>query len=70
MTTIVNTPGQGNSDSGSGMGMIVGVVLLIAFLFAFFVYGLPMLRSSVGSGSTTPQINVPDDINVNVNQPK
>jgi len=69
MATIVNTPAQGNSDSGSGMGMVVGAILLIAFLFVAFVYGLPLIRNSMGGG-TAPQINVPGQIDVNVNQPK
>jgi len=70
MATIVNTPAQGNTDSGSGMGMVVGAILLIVFLFVFFVYGLPVIRSSMGRGTTTPQVNVPEKIDVNVNQPE
>jgi flagellar biogenesis protein FliO len=67
MATIVNTaPAQ--TDSGSnGMGFLVGVMLLVLLVIAVLFYGLPYLRSSVGSA--TPQINVPGKIDVNVNQP-
>ena len=64
MTTIINTPQPAN-DQSSGMGVIVGFVVLIVLGLLFFVYGLPAIRQmSVG----TPQINVPDKIDVNVNQ--
>lgn len=62
MATIVNNPGNG--DSGSGMGMIVAVIVLLAVVLLFFVYGLPAIRQA---GS--PQINVPSEIDVNVTTP-
>jgi len=64
MTTIVNNPPAG--DSGGGMGMIVGLVVLVVLGALFFVYGLPYLRQMQLSG--TPQINVPNQIDVNVKQ--
>ncbi len=64
MTTVVNTPSS--SDSNGGMGFFLGALLLIVVFFLFFVYGLPLLRSSSGIG--TPQINVPDKVDVNINQ--
>ncbi|MFS8159707.1 MAG: hypothetical protein ACMG6E_05745 [Candidatus Roizmanbacteria bacterium] len=70
MATIINTPAQGSTDSGNGMGMVIGVILLIGLFFLFFVYGFPMMRNSMGRIGTTPQINVPDKIDINVNQPK
>lgn len=60
MTTIIN-PGNGNGD-GNGVGTILAVVLVIVILILFFVYGLPALRG--GNGGTN--INVPDQIDVNV----
>ncbi len=45
------------------MGMMVGLVLILVMGILFFVYGLPMMRSA-----GTTQINVPDTIDVNVNQ--
>ncbi len=65
MTTVVNTP-PSNNQGGNGMGFLVGIVLLIVVGFLFFVYGLPMLRQS----TQAPQINVPDKIDVNIQQTK
>ena len=65
MATVVNNPG-GTTDSGSGIGMLVGIILLLAIVFLFFAYGLPMLNRS----TTTPQVNIPDQVDVNVQQPK
>lgn len=59
MATIVNNPG--NSESGNGMGMIVGIIFILIIVFLFFIYGLPMIRQS-----STPQVNVPEKIDVNV----
>lgn len=64
MTTIVNNPAPSN-DSGGGMGMIIGLVVLVVLAYLFFVYGLPALKQ-IGS----PQINVPSEIDVNINQPE
>lgn len=66
MATIVNTPPAQERDSG--MGFLLGVILLLAVFFLFFVYGLPILRNSVGS--SVPSINVPGQIDVNVKQQK
>jgi len=57
MTTIINTP-QPKEDSDGGMGMIIGLVIVVFVTFLFFVYGLPA------------QINVPSEIDVNINQEK
>lgn len=65
MTTIVNNPPSNNS--GGSLGMIIGLVVLIVIGYLVWVYGLPALRN-VGTG--TPQINVPSQIDVNINQPK
>lgn len=56
-----------HTDEGSGMGFLLGIVLLAVILFLFFYYGLPFLRNST---ATTPQVNVPGQIDVNVNQKK
>ena len=49
------------------MGTIIGLVVLVLFGFLFFVYGLPALRQ-IKLGGT--EINVPDKIDVTVNQPE
>ncbi len=65
MTTIVNTPASSN-ESGGSTGMIVGLLVLVLVVFLFFYYGLPAIKS-VQPGS--PQINLPSEIDVNVNAP-
>ncbi len=50
--------------SDRGMGFIGGVILLILAIALFLYYGLPVIRSA----STTPQINVPNKVDVNVHQ--
>lgn len=61
MTTIIN-PGGG--DGGNGVGMILGVVIALVVIFLFFVYGLPAIRGGNDGGTN---INVPEQIDVNVN---
>lgn len=64
MATIVNTPAS--TDTGSGMGFLLGVIMLIAFALLFFFYGLPMVGGWFQS-MRAPQVNVPGNIDVNVN---
>lgn len=63
MTTIVNTPPAKESDGG--MGWIVGLIVFLVVAYLFIMYGLPALRN-VQTGA--PQINVPSQIDVNINQ--
>ncbi|MFA9288735.1 MAG: hypothetical protein ACEQSA_02550 [Weeksellaceae bacterium] len=53
-------------DSSGGMGFLLGVVLLIVVLFFLFYYGLPALQNS-GTNSGTPQMAIPEEVDVNVN---
>ncbi len=53
-----------NSDGG-GMGIIIGGVILLIVVILFFYYGLPYIRSM-----SSPQVNVPDHVDVNVNSTK
>ena len=66
MATVVNTPS--NTDNGSGMGFLLGIILLIAFIMLLMFYGIPYLGSMMQSQA--PQITIPGQIDVNVNQPK
>ena len=61
MTTIIN---PGSNEGGNGVGTILTVVLVLVVLFLFFVYGLPAMRGGNNGGTN---INVPDQIDVNVN---
>ena len=66
MTTIVNSPNPSN-DNGNG-GLILGIFVLIVLGLVFFYYGLPALRN-LGPAEvnvSTPEINVPNEIDVNV----
>lgn len=42
MATIINNP----SGEGSGIGIILGVILALAVIGIFFVYGLPAMRGN------------------------
>ncbi len=64
MATIVNNPAP-SDNSGGPMGMIVGLIALMVIAYLFFVYGLPAVRQ-MRSGGT--QINVPSEIDVNINK--
>lgn len=56
-TTVVET------DGGGGGGGVIAVVLLIIIVLAL----LWMFRDNLGFGNKTTNVNVPDKINVNVN---
>jgi hypothetical protein len=64
MTTIVNSPQPAN-NSGGLVGIIIALIVLVVLLYLGFVYGLPALRQMK---SGTPQINVPSEIDINVNE--
>ncbi|KKS93679.1 MAG: hypothetical protein UW68_C0032G0003 [Candidatus Collierbacteria bacterium GW2011_GWB1_44_6] len=61
-TTIINNP---PSESGGGMGMLVGLIILLVLGYLLWIYGLPALRNMQ---VPTPTINVPSEIDVNINQ--
>lgn len=64
MTTIVNNPPPTN-DSNGLTGIVLLLIVLLVLGYLGFMYGLPALRQlRIG----TPQINVPNEIDVNVNQ--
>lgn len=64
MATVINNPGNGESNGG-GAGLIIGIVILVVVVALFFIYGLPAMRNN-DSGTT---VNVPDQIDVNVDTP-
>lgn len=61
MVTVVNNPG-GSGDGSGGIGLVIGLVLMVVIVFVVIVYGLPAIQRS---GS--PQINVPDEVDININ---
>lgn len=58
MTTIVNTPPSVES-SDSGLGLILGIMIAIALIAIFFVYGLPALRQNQPNNVITVPIPGP-----------
>lgn len=55
-----------NDTSGSSLGLVVGIVLIaILALFLFYFFG----RGFNFGGTTNPGISVPEQVDVNVNQP-
>lgn len=64
-TTSTGTHHHHEGESrGVGSGIIVAVIFLVLLVVLLF-YGLPYLR---GNSSSTPQVNVPDQVDLNVNQ--
>lgn len=67
MTTIVNSPSP-NRDNNSGL--IVGIFAVIVLGLLFVYFGIPFIRS-LGSPQISipaPVINLPDKVDINVNQ--
>lgn len=56
-TTIVETGGGGGSGGVLAVVLLIIVVLLLLFLF----------RNELGFGGSTTEIQVPDQIDVNIN---
>lgn len=54
-----------HTDGGNSMGAIVGIILLVVVIFLLFYYGLPALQGQQGVN-----LNVPDKVDVNVNEGK
>jgi hypothetical protein len=50
MTTIVNTPGNGDN---SGFGFLLGIIIVAVAVILFVVYGLPAIRASKAPADTT-----------------
>jgi hypothetical protein len=65
--TVVNTAPSSNSNN-NGYGFLLWVIVLGLIGVIFFVYALPYIRNL--SSNSGVQINVPEKIDINVNQPK
>jgi len=68
MATIINTPAAPAQDNSSATGLMVGLVLFIAFAFLFFYYGLPALRNATQQAPSGVNVEIPKEVDVNVNQ--
>ncbi len=61
-THVIHEHHDGDS-SGTGMGIMIAVVILAILAFLFLYYGLPAIRTAA-----QPEINVPGQVDVNVNR--
>lgn len=69
MVTVVNNPAPSSDSSGSGF--LIGVIVLVIIGALIWFYGVPAMRKGTTEINVPPaQINVPSQIDVNVNQPK
>ncbi len=69
MTTVVNNPAK-QGESG-GYGFLLGIIGIAVFVLIFVFYAVPALRRMGPAEITVPtQINVPENVDVNVTQPK
>ena len=57
---------HGTDSGGNSIATVFGIILAIALIFFLFYY---FGRGFLNSGVTQPQINVPDKVDVNVQQP-
>ena len=62
MATIIERPSESQNNSNT----LLVLFMLLIFGFLFFYYGLPLLRSAVSG----PRVSVPEQIDINVNQPE
>ena len=62
MATIINNPSGGEPAGSSGMGMVVGVLIVIALVALFIIFGLPMIRGGAAPAPENPGVNV--DVNL------
>ena len=65
MTTVVNSPAPSGDN---GTGFLIGALVLVFFGFLFVYYGLPAIRGMgpVKVEVATPEIVVPNSVDVNV----
>ena len=52
MPTVINNPGTGESSGNNLVLSIILVVVVIAGIALFFVYGLPMLKGGAPADNT------------------
>lgn len=70
MSTIVNNPTP-SSESG-GTGLLIGILVIIGFTIFLIYFGIPMIRNLRTNqiNVPSPQIVLPDKIDINVRQTK
>ena len=68
MATVINNPST-TDRGGNGFGYVVAAIIFLITVFLLIFYGIPNLKGMVNTPST-PQIKVPDKVDVNVHQNK
>lgn len=70
--TVIHSPVQGADQSSSLMNTLLTVIFMTVVLFLIVYYAVPALMQSTGWGAgtstNTPNISVPDKVDVNLNQ--
>lgn len=57
MTTVINTPSNGES---TGAGFMVGVVVVVIILLGLlFVYGVPAMRNNTATKAVDVNVSLP-----------
>ena len=68
MSTIINNPGGGETETGIGIGMVLGILVVLAVVILFVFYGIPALRNNTAKDTTTTiKIEVPNPVQTNKN---
>lgn len=65
MATIINNPPKTDEEQGIGVGFIIGIILAVIIGVLLFMYGLPMLQSSLASereAQTIIEVQVPAEV--------
>jgi hypothetical protein len=63
MTTILNSPREGSSETGTAFGLIIGLIVTVGIIALFFYYGLPAIQG------TNQVPKAADETNINLQLP-
>lgn len=63
MTTVVNSPREGSSETGTAFGLIIGLIITAGIIAMFFYYGLPAIQG------TSQEPKAADETNINLQLP-
>lgn len=66
MATVVNNPPPTQPNNSSNITSLVLLIFILILGILLIYYGIPYLRSFAGGGASAPQINVPQNVNVNI----